>query len=234
MSNPYFHFKQFSVVQNQCAQKISETACIQGAWTTVSAQAKNVLDIGSGTGLLGLMIAQRYEHLCIDTLELDEATFLQGKQNIEASRFSNRIRCLQGDIKLYVSEMPYDFIICNPPFFENQFVSGNGQLNVAKHSSQLTLEELLKSIDANLSQQGECSILFPYQRLSELTTSARRFQLFPKQQLTIKHTKQHEAKVVVVMFSRSENEICLHEDFFIQEEGQYSKQRNELLNAYYL
>lgn len=234
MSNSYFHFKQFSLAQDQCAQKISETACIQGAWTSISAQAKHVLDIGSGTGLLSLMIAQHYEQICIDTLELDEATYLQGKQNIEASKFRNRIKCLQGDIKLFVSERPYDFIICNPPFFENQLASHNAQLNLAKHSAQLTLQELMNCIDSNLSQNGVCSILFPYQRKAELFETAGQNQLFPLRQLIIKHSAQHESKVVVVIFSRDENNKCLIEEFVIKEDGKYSTQRQQLMDEFYL
>lgn len=234
MSNSYFHFKQFSIVQDQCAQKISETACIQGAWTPISAQAKLVLDIGSGTGLLSLMIAQRYEQLNIDCLEIDEATYLQGRQNIEASKFGKRIQCLQGDIKFFKAEKRYDFIISNPPFFENQLASHNSQLNLAKHSTQLTLPELMKSIDVNLSRNGECSILFPYQRLLELIVIAKQNNLYPLRQLSINHTLQHEAKVGIVIFSRNENSKCSNEEFIIKEEGGYSKQRMELMAEYYL
>jgi tRNA1Val (adenine37-N6)-methyltransferase len=227
-----FQFKQFLILQDHCAQKVSEVACIQGAWTKLNDNCKHVLDIGSGTGLLSLMIAQRYDIL-IDAIEIDEATYHQGKENIDRSPFKHRIQCLLGDIKNFDLKTKYDFVITNPPFFEKQLQGPNDKANLAKHSSQLKLDELLDAIDKVLDDAGGFSILFPFHRKDELEEESKILGYFPISYLIIQHSALHEPKVFIGVFSKR-IKVFKQETFIIKENGVYTEAMKGLMRAYYL
>eukprot|EP01136_Pigoraptor_vietnamica_P012822 Opistho-1_new@53158 len=117
MSNHYFQFKQFTIHQDKCAMKVSTDACIQGAWTPIANDVVHVLDIGTGTGLLSLMLAQRNSNIHIDAIELDADAARQAQENISASPWADRVDVMQGDVTAYQFAKQYDMVICNPPFF---------------------------------------------------------------------------------------------------------------------
>ncbi|MGN6568280.1 MAG: tRNA1(Val) (adenine(37)-N6)-methyltransferase, partial [Flavipsychrobacter sp.] len=143
MSNQYFQFKQFRIEQDKCAMKVSTDACIQGAWTPIHDHVRHVLDIGTGTGLLSLMLAQRDPRMHIDAVELDEQAATQAKENIVSSPFSERIDIIHGDAKEYQANQQYDLIICNPPFFQNSLLGDNSKRNTARHTLSFSYEDLL-------------------------------------------------------------------------------------------
>ncbi len=227
-----FQFKQFLIRQDKCAQKVSEVACIQGAWTTLPPSCKRVLDIGSGTGLLSLMLAQRFE-VMIDAIEIDEETYHQGKENMQHSPFIHKVNPILGDLKTYRFETSYDFIITNPPFFENQLQTDNVKGNIARHSSKLTLLELIRKIDDLLIPNGQFSILFPFDRKGELEKACAAYSFYPMSYLLIKHSESHEPKVLLALFSR--NLVSVQQaHFIIKESGIYTGQMKQLTEAYYL
>jgi tRNA1Val (adenine37-N6)-methyltransferase len=227
-----FQFKQFRIAQDRCAQKVSEVACIQGAWAHIPPLAKDILDIGSGTALLSLMLAQRTSAL-IDAIEIEESAHAQGKENVEQSPFANRINCLQGDVRTYPFSKCYDFIICNPPFFQGQLKSNSDSANLAKHATMLSLEELLKVVDRVLKADGAFCILLPLERMSSLNELAASFQLFPKELLLIRHTAQHTPGYFVGIYSSTKAELRT-EELCIRENGQHSPLMKELVKDYYL
>lgn len=229
---PLFQFKQFTIHQEHCAQKVSEVACIQGAWTTLPISCKRVLDIGSGTGLLTLMLAQRFD-VEIDAIEIDGATFKQGKDNIGASPFKDRIHPLHGDLKSFDFKNHYDFIITNPPFFEKQLKAETEKENIARHSSQLTLHELIGTIHDLLTDAGTFSILFPFDRMKELEKISELYHLYPSNHLILKHSVSHLPKVFIGIFSRTKKKI-ISDEMLIKENGIYTKEMKELIADYYL
>src|SRR5437763_1278410 len=115
MSQSYFQFKQFTIHQDHCAMKVSTSACIQGAWTPIPDNAGSALDVGTGTGLLSLMLAQRAPQLSIDSIEIDAIAAAQANENVHQSPFADHIHLMQCDAKEYNPEKKYDLIICNPP-----------------------------------------------------------------------------------------------------------------------
>lgn len=227
-----FTFKQFTIHQQHCAQKVSEVACLQGAWTSLPAACKKVLDIGSGTGLLSLMIAQRY-NVEIDAIEIEENCFQQGKENIEASPFREKIRCFYDDVKNLQSASGYDFIITNPPFFERQLMSDKEHANTAKHSTKLSLNELISIIKELLVHDGQFSILFPYERKIELENCCATHTFYPLQTLLIKHSGLHQPKVFISVYSR-EKTIPSEQEFIIKQYGTYTSEMKALMEEYYL
>jgi len=161
MSNSYFQFKQFRVQQDLCAMKVSTDACIQGAWTPCSPSVRSILDIGTGTGLLALMMEQRNPQAVIDAIEIDTDAVRQAKENVAASVWSERIKVYAGDARQILSGKQYDLIICNPPFFTNALLGKQAARNTARHSLSLSLGELMKILVDCLSPQGYASILLP-------------------------------------------------------------------------
>ncbi len=227
-----FQFKQFLIQQDRCAQKVSEVACIQGAWTSLPPSCHRVLDIGSGTALLSLMLAQRYE-VQIDAIEIDFDTYTQGKENIQNSPFKEKINALQGDINSHPFTQPYDFIISNPPFFEKQLKADGEKANTAKHSSQLTLKELIGKMDVLLTDEGQFCILFPHNRMAELEEVCAAFQFYPMSYLILQHSAAHVPKVFVAVFSKQRHPLQ-QETFIIKENGVYTERMRQLTEAYYL
>lgn len=228
-----FQFKQFTIHQDFCAMKVTEIACLQGAWTPIPSSAKTVLDIGSGTGLLSLMLAQRFPDLKIDALEIDENSFNQGIENIEASKYSSQINCFLGDIKTFHFQNKYDYIICNPPFFENQLSSPNQQKNKAWHSSELTLNKLIPAIKYNLNTEGVFSILLPVERKQHLERIISDANFYLNEILLIQPNENLEIKYFIGIFSLQKVEVKT-ETIIIKEQGVYSERTNTLFKDFYL
>jgi tRNA1Val (adenine37-N6)-methyltransferase len=151
MPNPYFQFKQFIIHQDKCAMKVCTDACILGAWCSQKISSYPlVLDIGSGTGLLMLMLAQKHKGQ-IHGIELEPSCFEQLRDNIQQSKWKDKLQVFPGDARSFAFPNNYDLIISNPPFFEGELNAETETSNLAKHSKELTLSALMEIIDANLA-----------------------------------------------------------------------------------
>src|SRR5215831_18097201 len=140
MSNAFFQFKQFRVDQDRSAMKVTTDACILGASIPVPVYGK-ILDVGAGTGLLSLMMAQRTQ--CdIDGVEVDEESYRQAHENFQNSPWSDRLKIVHDDFKKFNPDYKYDLVITNPPFYENSYRSANPALNAAKHNDRLPFKDL--------------------------------------------------------------------------------------------
>ena len=210
MANNYFQFKQFTVYQGGCAMKVCTDACIFGA--VVSAQAgnnpliKNVLDIGTGTGLLSLMMAQKTAAL-IDAIEIDPLAFVQAAKNFEQSPWHNKLTIHNTDVLEFHPEKKYDLIISNPPFFEGDLKSENRKKNAAKHDTTLTLEMLLKVIDrCFICGSAVLQCYSPTTGSSFFIELANTFGFLLNQQLLVQHTAMHPFFRGILFFSRNEND----------------------------
>lgn len=162
MSNSWFQFKQFYIAQDRCGMKVTTDACIQGAWTPLLPGVKRILDIGTGTGLLALMLAQRTRGSAeIDAVEIDAAAASQAKENAGCSPWADKIRVIHGDICELPLTVPYDLIICNPPFFRNSLQAPEHRRNAARHDGSLSLESLREVIRRRIAPGGTASVLLP-------------------------------------------------------------------------
>jgi len=235
MANSFFKFKQFTIQQDACAMKVTTDACLFGAWCANKIKEinpKNILDIGAGTGLLSLMLAQNINAL-IDAVEIDEQATSQAKQNINTSLFENKISIHHSPIQNFETNILYDFIITNPPFFENDLHSNNSQRNTALHSTQLQLTELIVHIKRLLKPEGYFAILLPYHRAIYFESLAKNFYLINK--TVVQQTTQHNYFRTMLFYSNSNNQkteinsICIN-----QSNNIYTKEFIELLQPYYL
>lgn len=161
MSNHYFQFKQFTIHQDKCAMKVSTDACIQGAWTPIAGSVVDVLDIGAGTGLLSLMLAQRNSNIQIDAIELDTDAAAQASENINASPWADRINVIAADVTTHPFTKQYDMVICNPPFFNNSLLGDDEQRNSVRHTISLTYNALFSVLQKVLKSTGYAAILLP-------------------------------------------------------------------------
>ena len=235
MSNSYFQFRQFLIEQQRCAMKVTTDACIQGAWTPVLPGVKHVLDIGTGTGLLSLMLAQRSLDIFIDAIELDTDAVAQAIENVTTSPWSDRIRILQGDAINYPFPHKYDLIICNPPFFNNSLLSSTQQKTMARHTLSLTHEDLFKTISTNLNEDGYASILLPIAEYQQWNTLIKNNGWHETGKLSVSHTPGAQVKRVVSLCSKNVVDVAGEQQLIIKnKDQQYTAEFTTLLSPFYL
>lgn len=234
MANSYFQFKQFRVEQLQCAMKVSTDACIQGAWTPIEPQVKNVLDIGAGTGLLSLMLAQRNAHIQIDAIEIDEHAAMQAADNFSSSLWKERLNLIHGDAKHYSFGKKYDLIICNPPFFKNSLLGEDEKRNHARHSIHFSLEDLMNVIDENSSDDGYASVLLPVAEQKEWIRLLNENNHSVTKQLNIYPAINKPANRIVSIGSRKSSFVYDEELFIRDDKNDYHSAFELLMRPFYL
>jgi tRNA1Val (adenine37-N6)-methyltransferase len=238
LANNYFQFKQFTVRQGRCAMKVCTDACIFGAAVAGYIHSRRLvpvtmLDIGSGSGLLSLMLAQKTNAI-IDGVEIDEAAFEQAKDNFEQSPWKERLTVFNADALFFYPVKKYDCIISNPPFFEGDLKSGNIKKNAAKHDTTLTIEQLLLVIDRHLSPDGFFALLLPWHRINFFIEIARAAHYFLNEQLLVQHTKLHPFFRGILFFSHHKTIITRKELVIKGSDGYNTPEFIELLKDYYL
>jgi tRNA1Val (adenine37-N6)-methyltransferase len=198
MANPYFRFKQFTVYHDRCAMKVTTDACLFGAWTaeTISKEQlatgnKQFLDVGTGTGLLSLMVAQKNDGR-IDAVEIDPGAAMQATENIKSSPWQGSIQVIQQDVLQWQPETKYDVIFSNPPFYEHEIRSETEEKNVAHHGEGLRQEELLQFIKMNLKEEGTFFLLLPAKRKTEMEKLLRKQELYAEKMVMIQQTQRHQ------------------------------------------
>ncbi len=202
MSKP-FNFKEFSIQQDQCAMKIGTDGVLLGSWVNPKTEPFNVLDIGTGTGLISLMLAQRFPSTQIEALEIDEAAFEQAVSNFENSPWGDRLFCYHASFQEYFQEVDdekYDLIISNPPFFKASQKSPNEQRNKARFEDSLPFEHLLYGASKLLEENGIVAIVIPFDQEDTILKIAKKMHLKPERITYVKGNKTAETKRVLIEF----------------------------------
>lgn len=235
MSNSYFQFKQFKIEQDQCAMKVSTDACIQGAWTPILSHLRSVLDIGTGTGLLSLMLAQRNNALKIDAIEIDAKAAQQASQNIAKTKWANSIHVVNDDVKTYPFQQQYDLIICNPPFFINSLLGYQDERNKARHHLSLSFEDLFKAIQNNMAPQGYAAILLPFteHQIWKQLVEKNHWNIFHELSI-IPRTNSKPNRVVSLCSADISKEFIKEELVIRNEDNHYTSEFTNLLQPFYL
>ncbi|MEO8772074.1 MAG: methyltransferase [Ferruginibacter sp.] len=238
MGNNYFSFKQFTIHQDKCAMKVCTDACVFGAWAAAKAlqfdSIKNILDIGCGTGLLSLMLAQKTT-AHIDAIEINEDAVTQARENILQSPWKERIVIINTPLQQFNSNKKYNLIICNPPFFEDDLKSGDENKNAAKHDVTLKLDELVSFIKDNVTIDGHAVVLIPYHRTEYFSSLLTGNNLFINEALFLKQSPAHKYFRSVILFSNKNiqpvesNELVIHDG-----DRNYTEVFKALLGSYYL
>lgn len=235
MSKP-FEFKAFTVQQDQCAMKIGTDSVLLGAWTPLETNPFSILDIGAGTGVLSLQLAQRSAAQVIDALEIDELAYEQCVDNFEASPWADRLFCYHADLAEFTEEIEdqYDLIISNPPFYSEDFKTDNNQRDLARFTDALPFEHLVDSVSKLLTKDGVFSVVIPYKEESHFIALASQVDLFPNRILHIKGTKHSEIKRSLLAFSFRESVIKTEALVIEIERHQYTQEYINLTQDFYL
>jgi len=235
MSKP-FQFKAFTVQQDQCAMKIGTDSVLLGAWTPLDTNPFSILDIGAGTGVLSLQLAQRSAAQVIDALEIDELAYEQCVDNFEASPWADRLFCYHADLDEFTEEIEdqYDLIISNPPFYSEDFKTDNNQRDLARFTDALPFEHLVDSVSKLLTKDGVFSVVIPYKEESHFIALASQVGLFPNRILHVKGTKHSEIKRSLLTFSFRESVIKTEVLVIEIERHQYTQEYINLTQDFYL
>jgi tRNA1Val (adenine37-N6)-methyltransferase len=188
--NKPFHFKHFTINQNRCAMKVGTDGVLLGAWTSLEHKPDSILDIGGGTGLIALMLAQRSAAQRIDALEIDSTAFEQCVENFEESIWGDRLFCYHAGLDEFADEVDekYELIVSNPPFHSEVVPSGNAARDKARQNQSLPFVNLLEGVAKLLSQKGCFSTIIPYKEEALFTAMAANMKLFPNR---ITHVRGH-------------------------------------------
>ena len=236
MPNNYFQFKQFTVFQDKCAMKVCTDACLFGAMVPPAPPKGeySVFDIGTGTGLLSLMFAQKNPAAIIDAVEIDEDASEQAKDNFVTSPWPERLNIFHADILNFDPQKKYDCIISNPPFFEDDLKSTDENKNNAKHDTSLSLIQLLQIVESHLNRDGIFAVLLPYHRVNYFIEEASKFDLYLNQQILIRQTPKHDYFRGILFFSTVKTQLQNTEIIIKDNEGKYTDAFVAALKDYYL
>ena len=235
MSNSWFQFKEFTIQQDKCGMKVSTDACIQGAWTDIPVGSQRALDIGTGTGILALMLAQRGIGLTIDAVEREASAFIQALENVQNSPFADNIQLYRADITDWIASTKYDLILCNPPFFQKSLKGADIVRNAARHADTLSPESLVKVLLKYLSTQGKASIMWPKEEHELFRELAFEAGLFLHKKLEVFDREDSRISRIIGLYGKEEMGETLVETLIIkQEDGAYSEEFTKLLQPFYL
>ncbi len=217
--------------------KVTTDGCLFGAIVAKEISKEESckgLDIGAGTGLLSLMVAQENKEAVIDAVEIDKAAAEQAKENVAASPWNSKINVLQSDIVDYQSTELYDVIISNPPFYEKQLASPNEGRKLAHHSSELSLQQLFQQVKKLLKADGKFYVMLPFYRREEMIATAKNNELFVEKQWLVKQTPKHLFFRTIFCFGDKETDEKAVELIIKDEQQQYTDAFIKLLQPFYL
>jgi tRNA1Val (adenine37-N6)-methyltransferase len=232
-----FQFKQFSVEQDRTAMKIGTDGVLLGAWTPIDNNPFSILDVGTGTGIIALMLAQRSAAEQIDALEIDEDAYEQATDNFENSPWNDRLFCFHAGLDEFVEEPEdeYDIIVSNPPFYSEDFKSNNEQRDLARFQDAMPFEQLIEAAALLLSEKGVFSVIIPFKDESTFLALAHKQELYPLKITRVKGTPTSETKRSLLAFSRNCNADSTVEELIIETERHcYTPEYITLTKDFYL
>ncbi|MBD1261397.1 methyltransferase [Maribacter polysiphoniae] len=235
MTKP-FKFKQFEIHQDRCAMKIGTDGVLLGAWTSIVNHPGTILDIGAGTGLLALMLAQRSGADTIDALEIDEDAYEQCVDNFETSPWGDRLFCYHAGLDEFLDDIEdqYDLIVSNPPFYSEEVSSGNAARDTARQNQSLPFDELIEGVSKLLFPDGIFSTIIPFKEEVQLIDLAEQKGLYPQHITRVKGNPSSEIKRSLLQFSFNKKEVLRDELIIEMERHQYTDDYIALTKDFYL
>jgi tRNA1Val (adenine37-N6)-methyltransferase len=232
-----FQFKQFCVNQDQTAMKIGTDGVLLGAWTPIENNPKSVLDIGTGTGIIALMLAQRSTAEQIDALEIDESAFEQAVENFENSPWGDRLFSFHAGLDEFVEEPEeeYDLIVSNPPFFSEDYRSENEQRDLARFQDAMPFEELVEAADLLLSENGIFSVIIPFNEEDRFIELCSEVELYPIKITRVKGALNTKIIRSLLAFKRYELAVLTSDELVIEiSRHEYTPEYIALTKDFYL
>lgn len=187
MGSAPFHFRQFRVDQNRSTHKVGTDGVLLGAWVRIKEEDSHILDVGTGSGLIALMLAQRTgTAIRIDGVEIEEDDAKQATENVRQSPWPEKISIHPAAVQQFFPEKKYDLIISNPPYFVNSLLPPEKKRSQARHTHQLSFEDLLMAASRLLTKQGRLAVILPYAEGLKFIDLARSFYLIPARTTTFR------------------------------------------------
>lgn len=233
MSKP-FRFKQFEIHQDKCAMKIGTDGVTLGAWAFWEDQPKYILDIGAGTGLISLMLAQRTKNAQITGIELDFEASEQAKKNAAQSKYSDRVNILHTSLQEFEAIQPFDLILSNPPFFTINERMQKDSRQIARQTNTLSFEALLKHTNRLLSKDGHAYFIIPYQREAEFLELGKANGIYPTQITHVQGNISSAIKRSLLKLSKKESNVDYDTMVIESERHVYTEAYSPLVKDFYL
>jgi len=228
-----FRFKQFSVDQSGCAMKINTDGVLIGGIVKAEAPSR-ILDIGTGTGVIAMMLAQRFPEAFVDAVEIDASAASTAARNFSSSPFAPRLSVHEENILAFEPGSSYDLIISNPPFFVNDLKNPEERKRLARHADEDFFTGLIRKIAGLLNPVGECWLILPVKQAEELVVQAVLYKLFPSRIIHV-HSDESKPEIRQVICFSFANAAVVHEDFYIYAaKGVYTEAYVSLLKEFFL
>ena len=229
-----FHFKRFSVDDTLCAMKVGTDGVLLGAWADVRG-ARHILDIGTGSGLISLMVAQRCDDAVIEAIDIDEGAVVQARINIEASPWAERITVLCADAKDYAPTHKFDHIVTNPPFFNTALQSPDERRALARHSSSLGYADIVATAERLLNHGGKLSLILPADEASHFRREAFNHLWLRRETSILSHDGEAPKRTMMEFVLCDEPLMPSVTTIAIRtKDGAYSDEYRHLTEEYYL
>lgn len=229
-----FKFKQFEVDQRDCAMKINTDGVLLGALASFD-QPRRILDLGSGTGVISLMLAQRFAEALVDAVEIDEAAYLRTKDNFSQSIFSSRLCAYHSSFEAIESVVDYDLIVSNPPFYTDSLHNPDAKKKLARHTDHAFFLQVLSFAFVRLADHGALQLILPTELAVEIVKMATDIGFALKRTIDI-HSFVHTASIRQIIDLRKEDKGSVKEEHFViyKEKGEYSASYKSLLAPFFL
>lgn len=216
MPNSFFQFRRFTIYQDRCAMKVGTDGTLLGAWASVPSmvEAQRVLDIGTGTGLIALMMAQRFPQALVTGIDIDEAAVQQARENAAASPFAARVAIVSGDVTVFSDREVangFDAIVCNPPYFTDSLQSPDAQRTLARHTATLSYRALMESAWRLLGDGGELSVIIPFDCKARLEAEALLAGFFKTRECAVRTTVRKPSRRFLMAFRKHPAQLCTEE-----------------------
>ena len=232
-----FKFKQFAVNQDRCAMKIGTDAVLLGAWCPIDNNPKSILDVGAGTGILALMLAQRTNADQIDALEIDEEAYEQCVENFENSPWADKLFCYHAALDEFVDdpEDEYDLIISNPPFYSEDFKTTDEQRDLARFQDAMPFEDLIEAADLLLSENGTFAVVIPYKEEERFIDLCAEYELYPVKATRVKGSYKTPIVRSLLAFKRFELSVLTADELVVEiNRHEYTDDYINLTQEFYL
>ncbi len=236
MGNAYFQFKQFTVRHDLCAMKVGTDGVVLGAWAPFSSP-QTILDVGTGSGLLALMVAQRFPSADVTAIDINASAVAQATANASASPFSNRLAVMGKSLQQLASEAApslYDAIICNPPFFEHSLLAPDPSRRTARHATDLTLEELASGAARLLHDGGQLAVVTPTEAFERLRNLCFAAGLILEALCRVQTTPTKAPKRSLSCWRKGPVEHCTESTLLLTLDGRRSPDYSALTADFYL
>lgn len=232
MSNSFFRFKRFCIRHDRCAMKVGTDGVLLGAWGAVG--GKRILDIGTGTGLIALMAAQRNPEAWVLGIDVDEGAVLQAQDNMADSPFADRVSCRLQDVLTFNADVPFDAVLCNPPFFTEDTLPDNRSRALARNNKCLPFPQLIRKVAVLLAENGTFSLIVPSGLAQEIVGLCMENGLHLVRRCQIHTTARKPPRRTLLEFSRQNRSCEMQTLCLVADDGTRSQQYKELTKDFYL